>query len=320
MSEDVFTNISHSKASTAPVKNAATQTWHIHIQGMVQGLGFRPFVYQLAKQFKITGWVNNSNNGVHIEFNADVSLAKEFYKTIIQEAPPLSSITKHSFAEINNQSFQSFEIVESKVHGESNLLVTPDFAICEDCKTELRTPGNRRYNYAFTTCTQCGPRYSILRQVPYDRVNTTMNIFEMCPQCSNEYNDPTNRRHFSQTNSCPDCAITMRLFDSNKNLIEEDRAKIIAEVCALWNEGKIVAIKGIGGYLLTCDATNATAIKELRIRKHRPSKPFALMFPDINSLKNEVLLHEKEINELKSVHAPIVLLKLKNQEIGRAHV
>ena len=146
MKEDIFTNINYSKSFSVPVENVTEKTWHIHLEGLVQGIGFRPFVYQLANQFKIFGWVNNSNDGVHIEFNAGDSIAKEFYKTIIQEAPPLSAITKHSFAEINHKSFQSFEIVESKVHGESNLLVTPDFAICEECKTELRTPGNRRYN------------------------------------------------------------------------------------------------------------------------------------------------------------------------------
>ncbi len=313
MIEDVFTNISSSKSSAATVKNAAAKSWHIYIEGMVQGVGFRPFVYQLAKQFKVTGWVNNSNNGVHIEFNGGDSIAKEFYEAIIQQAPDLSAITKHSFAEINHKPFQSFEIRESETHGEANILITPDFAICEGCRVELKTPGNRRYQYPFITCTQCGPRYSIIRQVPYDRRNTTMDIFEMCSLCSSEYHDPLNRRHFSQTNSCTDCAITMRLFNSNRNLIEENQAKIISKVCELWNEGKIVAIKGIGGYLLTCDAANAIAIKELRLRKHRPSKPFAVMFPEINSLHNVVQLDEKEIKELKSHQAPIVLLQIKNQ-------
>ncbi len=313
MKEDVITNINYSKASSALSENAAGKTWHIHIQGLVQGVGFRPFVYQLARQFNFTGWVNNTTDGVHIEFNADASVAEQFYKTLIQQAPVLSAITKHSFAETNHKSFQSFEIVESRAYGEANLLVTPDFAICENCKTELKTPDNRRYQYPFITCTHCGPRYSIIRQLPYDRENTTMNVFEMCPQCSSEYQDPSNRRHFSQTNSCPDCAITMQLFDSKKNIIEDDPSKIINKISELWGEGKIVAIKGIGGYLLTCDATNAETIRELRVRKHRPSKPFALMFPDITILQNEVHLHEKEIKELESVHAPIVLLGLKNQ-------
>ncbi len=312
MKKDVFTNNKGSKVSSFAKINAEKKTWHIHIQGLVQGVGFRPFVYQLARQFNLTGWVNNSNDGVHLEFNADASVAEQFYKTLIQQAPVLSTITKHSFAETNHKSFQNFEIVESDVYGEAHLLVTPDFGICENCKTELKTPGNRRYQYPFITCTQCGPRYSIIRQVPYDRINTTMDIFEMCKQCIEEYHDPTNRRHFSQTNSCPNCAITMQLFDNKKNLIEEDQSKIITSICALWNAGKIVAIKGIGGYLLTCDATNKAAIKELRKRKHRPAKPFALMFPDINILQNEVYLHDKEINELESVHAPIVLLELKN--------
>ena len=300
------------KAFSATVENAEEKTWHIHLEGLVQGVGFRPFVYQLANQFKISGRVNNSNDGVHIEFNAGSSVAEQFYKKTIQQAPALSVITKHSLAEINFKEFRSFAIAESYEFGESKLLVTPYFAICGDCKAELNTPGNRRYQYPFITCTQCGPRYSIIRQVPYDRENTTMNVFEMCSQCRNEYHDPQNRRHFSQTNSCPECAITMQLFDSNKNLIEDDQTKIITKVCELWNDGKIVAIKGIGGFLLTCDAANENVIKELRLRKHRPAKPFALMFPQSGMLEEELVIDEKEITELISVHAPIVLLKIKN--------
>ena len=293
--------------------NAEHKTWQIHIEGLVQGVGFRPFVYQLAIQLNLTGWVNNTTHGVHVKFTGDAVTAKKFYKMLINQAPVLSIITHHFFAEINFKTFQSFEIIDSQTTEAANLVLTPDFGMCQDCKAELNTDENRRSQYPFITCTQCGPRYSIITQVPYDRENTTMKIFEMCPQCNKEYHDPTNRRHFSQTNSCPECAIIMQLFDSKENLIENTQSKIITKICALWNAGKIVAIKGIGGYLLTCDAGNEAAIKELRKRKHRHAKPFALIFPDINSLQKEVHLHEKEIKELKSVHAPIVLLNLKNQ-------
>ncbi len=312
MNKDGLLNIADAASSPVLVQNELLQTWHIHIEGLVQGVGFRPFVYAQAKQFNLTGWVNNNTDGVHIEFNADAATAKNFYKRVIEDAPNLSKITIHSLYKITHKSFHSFEITESNIEGEANLLITPDFTICENCKTELLTRENRRYLYPFITCTHCGPRYSILKRVPYDRINTTMVEFEMCSGCGQEYHNPVNRRYFSQTNSCPVCAVTMQLFGSNKNLIEKDHSKIIATVSELWNQGKIVAIKGIGGYLLTCDAGNATAIKELRLRKHRPAKPFALMFPDTALLEKKVYLNEDEIHELKSVHAPIVLLRIKD--------
>jgi len=183
--------------------------------------------------------------------------------------------------------------------------------MCDNCSKEINDKNNRRYQYAFTTCTQCGPRYSIIKKLPYDRINTSMDFFKMCQQCNEEYNDPRNRRHFSQTNSCPDCPVSMKLYNNKQNMIEENQVNIISKICELWNDGKIIAVKGIGGYLLTCDATNKNAIKELRKRKHRPSKPFALMFPDVHSLEKEVHIFDNEKNELQSAAAPIVLLRLK---------
>lgn len=291
--------------------NTFLKTWHIHIEGLVQGVGFRPFVYRLAKEFNLKGWVNNNADGVHIEFNADIVSAEQFYKTVIEQAPPLSAITKYSMHELKHRQFKSFTITESDAGENYNLLVTPDLAICKDCKAELLTKENRRYYYPFITCTHCGPRYSIIKRVPYDRENTMMQAFNMCQQCNDEYQDALSRRHFSQTNSCPDCAVTMQLFDNKKNLIGDHREKIISKVCELWEDGNIIAIKGTGGYLLTCDASNANAVKELRWRKHRPAKPFALMYPETDVLRWDVYLNETEINELESVQAPIVLLQLR---------
>ncbi len=286
-------------------------TWHIHIKGQVQGVGFRPFVYQLAQKFGLKGWVNNNSDGVHIEFNADDVTAQMFYDVSVLNAPQLAHVTSHSIKEISLVAFKEFQILTSGSEEEPLLLISPDFAICKECRKEILDKTNRRYNYAFTTCTQCGPRYSLIKQLPYDRVNTAMNAFKMCSLCNEEYNDPANRRHFSQTNSCPDCAVEMKLYDSNQDIVEEDQGKIIIRICDLWNDGMVVAIKGIGGYLLTCDASNDIAIKELRKRKHRPAKPFALMFPDFNHLQDEVEIHEKEKKELESAAAPIVLLHLK---------
>lgn len=286
-------------------------TWHIHIKGQVQGVGFRPFVYHLAKKFQLPGWVNNDADGVHIEFNADKIISKNFYDEVLLNAPQLSHITSHCMMKKPLVDYEDFEIISSNNEGNTVLLISPDFAMCENCSKEITDKTNRRFQYAFTTCTQCGPRYSIIKQLPYDRENTAMDFFEMCNQCNEEYNDPMNRRHFSQTNSCPDCPVQMKLFDANQNVIEENQAGIITKICELWNEGKIVAIKGIGGYLLTCDAANENAIKELRFRKHRPTKPFALMFADIHLLQTEVHINEDEKKELQSVAAPIVLLQLK---------
>ncbi len=287
-------------------------TWKIHIKGQVQGVGFRPFVFQLAQKFGLKGWVNNGADGVHIELNAEDIAAKMFYDEVVINAPQLSHITSHCLKKSPSALYEDFKIISSSNDTNPALLISPDFAMCENCCKEISDKTNRRYNYAFTTCTQCGPRYSVIKQLPYDRVNTAMNVFTMCRKCNAEYNDPTNRRHFSQTNSCPDCAVEMKLFDNNQNVIEEDQSKIITKICEQWCNGKIIAIKGIGGYLLTCDATNANVIKELRLRKHRPPKPFALMFPDLHSLENEVYLNEIEITELKTVAAPIVLLQLKD--------
>ena len=288
-------------------------TWHIHIKGQVQGVGFRPFIYQLAQKNQLKGWVNNSTDGVHIGFNATDAVAKFFYQEVIANAPELSHITSHYLEEKPSVLYEDFKIISSVNEKHTALFISPDFAICENCRKESLDKSNRRYGYAFTTCTQCGPRYSIIKHLPYDRENTTMGVFEMCRRCNKEYHDSINHRHFSQTNSCPACAVTMQLFDKKGNSIEEDQAKIIIKICELWEEGKIVALKGIGGYLLTCDATNAATIKELRLRKHRPAKPFALMYPGLDILEKDVHLNEKEINELKSIHAPIVLLQLKKQ-------
>lgn len=577
-------------------------TWHIHIKGQVQGVGFRPFVYQLAKKYQLKGWVKNTADGVHIEVNADEVDAKKFYDEVVINAPQLAHITSYSLEEIASVAYENFQIVSSSNQDNPVLLISPDFAMCEECRKEISDKNNRRYNYAFTTCTQCGPRYSIINQLAYDREHTTMDIFKMCSKCNEEYNDPTNRRHFSQTNSCADCAVVMKLIYGNIRLIEKTTAllrsaaandvwekgdkhhwtlekrllelglavdernrikkeignfinqstkdelqniisgkeqfsegaiiqttarflrrskeasrmaeekqftkeeeaetlkkfisgknwwitpstenfiaegaeqkvylnrdgktvtkfsdaifytswldflnslslhnyffpdtaysllgfteqdetlfavlhqsfvkateytdlqqveefmlstgfvkkhplkndyyhpslgiiledlhdenvltsnglisfvdtvfyltpqfykkdilspvelsdklsqviakkkqldnskEIISKICEFWNAGKIVAIKGIGGYLLTCDATNSNAIQELRLRKHRPTKPFALMFPDINLLENEVHINEQERKELQSTASPIVLLRLKEDAQSR---
>ncbi len=286
--------------------------FHIQINGQVQGVGFRPFIFQLAQKFGLCGWVSNAADGLHIEFNATDAIACRLYHEIIANAPPLSHITSHDMRAAVFVLYENFTIRESHHQKPSALLLSPDFAICENCRRDVSDSANRRYQYAFTTCTQCGPRYSINEQLPYDRDNTSMKGFQMCVRCEAEYTDPANRRHFSQTNSCPDCPVTMKLYDKNQNVVEESQVKVFNKIAELWRAGHIVAIKGIGGFLLTCDASNAGTIRELRLRKHRPSKPFALMFPDLMRIQNQVYLSDLELIALQSTAAPIVLLRLRD--------
>ncbi len=298
--------------SKISVKNGIEKdTFHIHIDGLVQGVGFRPFVYHLAKQFELTGWVNNSTDGVHIEFNSDNITAVQFYEKLIQQSPSLSKITKHSLAKVKQQDFSSFEIIESEINAEAKLMLTPDFAMCPDCKAELHDIDNFRYQYPFITCTHCGPRYSIITSLPYDRPNTTMHSFEMCEVCNDEYNNAEDRRHYSQTNSCSDCGIKMEMYDTKGNKLFSDNSSIINTITEALKQGKIIGVKGIGGYLLLCDANNAESIKTLRERKHRPAKPFALMFPYMASIEKIAILEKNQADVLQSFVAPIVLLEVK---------
>ena len=286
-------------------------TYHIHIQGIVQGVGFRPYVFRLAEQFILRGSVCNAADGVHIEFNADETVANDFHKKLIENAPILSHITDSRLEKVENQFFEDFKIINSDNGKKANLLLTPDFALCEDCRKELKNVQNHRFQYPFITCTNCGPRYSIMKKLPYDRENTTMEAFKMCPTCENEYTDVRDRRYYSQTNSCKTCGVELQQLDASYELASS-LDTILDTIIEAIKGGKIVAVKGIGGYILMCDATNEEAIKTLRERKHRPTKPFAIMYPSIEMLENDAILREGEKVTLQSPQALIVLLNLKN--------
>lgn len=288
-------------------------TFHIHIRGQVQGVGFRPYVFRLAEQFLLRGWVNNASDGVHIEFTTDEAIAFDFYEKLLENAPVLSKITHSSIDKIENKFFPqeiplegNFKIIHSDEGQKANLLLTPDFALCDDCRRELKDHQNHRFQYPFIACTNCGPRYSIIKNLPYDRDKTTMDAFKMCPTCYNEYNDVHDRRYYSQTNSCATDGVT--------------QSHSVSEVVSAIIDGKIITIKGIGGYLLMCDATNAEAIKTLRQRKHRPTKPFAVMYPSLEMLEKDVILRGCEKQALQSPQAPIVLLNLKEELTSYIHV
>ncbi len=288
------------------------QTFHIHINGLVQGVGFRPHVYQLATRLNLKGWVNNGMDGVHIEINATSENANSFLLALIENAPSNAIITTTHIQETANKQFTDFEIQASDSTQEADLLLAPDFSICTECKSEITAANNKRHAYAFTTCLACGPRYSIIEKLPYDRAHTTMKKIEMCPSCLKEYNDVTDKRHFSQTNSCPDCTIPMYLFDSPNSCVSHDNTTIITTVVNAIKLGQTVAIKNTGGYLLLCDATNKEAINALRKNKKRPTKPFAVLFLNVEAAKGAVIITEQEAHALESIVAPIVLCKIKN--------
>ena len=289
------------------------QTWHLHIKGQVQGVGFRPFVFLLAQEMSLKGYVQNTVDGVHVLFNASAPMAHDFSKRLVERAPVLAHVTASDLKPIEPQVFADFQINHSDREGDPNLLLTPDFGLCTNCQAELYLVEDRRNNYPFTTCTHCGPRYSIVHTLPYDRINTSMQAFAMCANCQAEYENTRDRRYYSQTNSCPDCCISLHLYDDTRQMISQDPDEIISRVVQGWREGAIIAIKGIGGYLLTCDASNDAAVAKLRARKRRPSKPFALMAPNLDTLKSWAL-RDKELEALQSYQAPIVLLTGANRE------
>lgn len=287
------------------------RTYNIHIRGLVQGVGFRPFVCKLAKKMNISGWVSNTNEGVIIEFTANLPDTAAFYNEVTNNPPRNALITCHDIFRTATKSFEDFTIQQSFSVTRPDLLLTPDIAICSECKTELTDVANRRSGYAFTTCLNCGPRYSIVDALPYDRDHTTMKHMTMCGDCQTEYHDIQNRRHYSQTNSCKSCAVKMYLYQSPTSSITIEDPAIPGKVAEALLEGKIIAVKGIGGYLLMCDATNQKAIETLRTKKYRPSKPLAVLYPDIHSASKDVELRQMEEEALLSNAAPIVLCKLR---------
>ncbi|MDP4262808.1 MAG: carbamoyltransferase HypF [Bacteroidota bacterium] len=287
------------------------KTFHIHIGGLVQGVGFRPHVYRIAEQMCIPGWVSNTKDGVHIEINATETAAHEFYAAVIDSPPVNAVIVSQSIEEVSPQTFTSFTIKADHSDTKPDILLTPDFAICDDCRREIMDKNNKRYHYPFTTCLHCGPRYSIITGLPYERYHTTMSDLVQCHDCATEYNEVYNRRHYSQTNSCPDCAIAMHLYDAAGHLLNNETAVILKKLDDVLASGAILAVKGTGGYLLLCDATNELSIQLLRRRKHRPAKPFALLYAGIEMAKADVHISFIEKTALKDKSGPIVLCRLK---------
>jgi len=272
----------------------------IRVRGQVQGVGFRPFVYRLAQELNLAGWVRNDGEGVDIEAQGAVQAVEALIVRLETEAPPLASVTSVEVTEAPMSDARGFEIKVSR-HGTANTSVTPDSATCPDCLAELFDPANRRWRHAFINCTHCGPRYTLTRRLPYDRPHTSMAAFDMCPDCRREYDDPVDRRFHAQPNACPVCGPQLSLRDTAGDPIAETLARL--------SRGEIVALKGLGGYHLACDATNAEAVARLRERKNREEKPFAVMLANIVSVERFAEVDAGERSLLESRERPVVLLK-----------
>jgi hydrogenase maturation protein HypF len=284
----------------------------IHITGIVQGVGFRPFVYTLARRLSLTGWVRNTSAGVDIRVDGTKQVLEAFTLALKNEAPPLARIDQIQVSYGQSDGFAEFEILDSQAIPGAFLPISPDVSVCSDCLHELFDPENRRYLYPFINCTNCGPRFSIIEDIPYDRPKTTMASFTMCPECAAEYHDPVDRRFHAQPIACPVCGpnVWLEIVGQQKNqegiLFKKEAA--ILETRNLLNQGRIVAIKGLGGFHLACDATNHRAVAELRRRKLRVDKPFALMMPDLAAIEANCFVDKDERELLESHQRPIVIL------------
>ena len=283
----------------------------IRVKGIVQGVGFRPYIYQLAGRYSLHGHVANTASGVDIHVEGPPTAIEAFLASIPAEAPPLAQITEVSASPADPEQAASFTIVASREDSGKSALISPDVAICNDCLAEMRNPRDRRFGYPFINCTNCGPRYTIIDDIPYDRPQTAMRDFRMCRQCQAEYDDPANRRFHAQPNACPVCGPHVQLLDRRGRPLAT--ADPIREVVARLQQGRIVAVKGLGGFHLAVDAANEAAVQRLRRRKHRKEKPFALMARDIATIRRFAHLDAEEITVLSSPQRPILLLQKRTQ-------
>jgi len=279
------------------------------IKGIVQGVGFRPFVYNLARTNGLKGFVSNTSEGVYIEVEGPPEFLDAFHRAIVDEKPPLAHITSVDSVEQPLKAYADFTIHKSETQEHRKALISPDVCVCDDCLRELFDPKDRRYGYPFINCTNCGPRYTIIMDIPYDRPSTAMKAFKMCPPCEAEYHDPTDRRFHAQPNACWDCGPVVRLWDQGgREMRVPDPIEATRD---LLKKGKIVAVKGLGGFHLAVDATNNKAVKRLRQRKHREEKPLALMSLSLEHIKRFARVTQAEASLLCSIQRPIVILEKK---------
>jgi len=283
----------------------------IDIEGLVQGIGFRPYVYRLANELELSGWIGNNRRGVRLEVEGRAERLADFIRRLPAEKPALAEIRTMQTTSLPFRGESGFVIRASRLSGSGRALILPDLATCPACLKEIFDPGDRRYLYPFTNCTDCGPRYSIIESLPYDRRRTSMKAFTMCDRCREEYDNPADRRYHAQPNACPRCGPQVELRDARaKPMAGYETA--LSEAAGLVREGAIVALKGPGGFQLIADAGNEGSIARLRRRKHRPVKPLAVMLPDLDAVRRECRVSSTEEATLLSPAAPIVLLQRDN--------
>jgi len=295
-----------SKAARQPLRLAS-----ISVRGIVQGVGFRPFVYGLAIKHNLKGWVYNTSEDVKIEVEGKAEAIRQFEQELQTQAPPLAYIETVNIEYNHPRHHKEFKIRNSQAQEGKYQLISPDIATCRACLDEVMDAEDRRYRYPFTNCTNCGPRFTIIEGMPYDRPKTTMRSFRMCSQCQAEYDNPLDRRFHAQPNACPKCGPQVELVDNQGSLITESNP--ITTASQFLSKGKILAIKGLGGFLLACDATNDIVVKTLRQRKKRSSKPFAIMVTDINEAEKHCYVSSEEKDLLTSPQSPIVLMKWREE-------
>lgn len=306
---------SPTQPATANDKSAVNRV-RVVIRGAVQGVGFRPFVFRLAQELGLKGWVINSAAGVFIEAESSLPVLREFIGRLQTDKPAISFIQSLEFTFLDPSGFTSFEIRESS-GGEKTALILPDIATCPDCLHEVFDPANRRYRYPFTNCTNCGPRFTIIESLPYDRPRTTMKNFTMCAECSREYHEPSDRRFHAQPNACSACGPQLSWWDAGGEYLTRLDSALLAAADAV-RKGHIVAVKGLGGFHLLVDARNEGAVRRLRRRKRREEKPFALMFPSADEILRYCAASDIERGLLHSPESPIVLLSRLRPEDGLA--
>jgi hydrogenase maturation protein HypF len=283
----------------------------LKVNGIVQGVGFRPFVFQLADQYGLKGEVANTSSGVSIHIEGPPEHIASFEKDLSEKSPPLACIVEISSQRSAVKNHSEFAIVKSKGQSEMSTLISPDVSVCDDCLSEMLDPADRRFRYPFINCTNCGPRYTIIDDIPYDRPKTSMRHFKMCPRCQAEYDDPTNRRFHAQPNACADCGPHVGLYDNRQNEINQHQ-DAVNKAAQLLQKGYILAIKGLGGFHLAADAANADAVRRLRDRKLRQEKPLAIMSYDLEAVRQYARVGPEEEKLLTSIQRPIVLLRKKN--------
>ena len=282
------------------------QRFRICVRGVVQGVGFRPFVYTCAAALGLTGSVRNDSSGAIIEVEGDASDLDDFLTRLADRAPPLAVIESIETQEIPVAGGTGFVIADTSRSDGGRTLASPDVAMCAECAAEQRDPDNRRYRHAFVNCTNCGPRFTIIASLPYDRAATTMAGFPMCPDCAREYRDPADRRFHAQPVCCPNCGPTLRYRAGDGGVTEARSA--LRDARQLLRDGGVLAVKGIGGYHLACDAGNERAVAELRSRKRRGDKPFAVMVADLATARRIAAVDEASERLLSGPQRPIVLM------------